>query len=194
MSGTRFGDLDRLCVNALRALSIDQPQAARSGHPGLPLGAAPMAYVLWQNWLKHSPDGFTNAMTYPLGRTPPQDEPTRLADLERFFGQSPRFAAAHPFPTFRRYGFADLPSFMKGFHWRLDVQGQRLVRPPRQAGGVEEQPDQDCSDEHDRDEQQPLAPGGGPDGELPAALGAAAQKSEPAATGRGTRALVTTDS
>ena len=55
MSGDRFDDLDRLCVNALRALSIDQPQAAESGHPGLPLGAAPMAYVLWQKYLRHDP-------------------------------------------------------------------------------------------------------------------------------------------
>ena len=52
---SRFDDLDRLCVNAIRALSIDQPQAANSGHPGLPLGAAPMAYVVWQRHLKHDP-------------------------------------------------------------------------------------------------------------------------------------------
>ena len=50
-----FTDIDRLCVNAIRALSIDQPQAANSGHPGLPLGAAPMAYVVWQRYLKHDP-------------------------------------------------------------------------------------------------------------------------------------------
>ncbi len=50
-----YTDLDRLCVNAVRALSIDQPQAANSGHPGLPLGAAPMAYVVWQRYLNHDP-------------------------------------------------------------------------------------------------------------------------------------------
>jgi len=50
-----YTDLDRLSVNAIRALSIDQPQAANSGHPGLPLGAAPMAYVLWQRYLEHDP-------------------------------------------------------------------------------------------------------------------------------------------
>jgi transketolase len=50
-----FTDIDRLCVNAIRALSIDQPQAANSGHPGLPLDAAPMAYVVWQRDLKHDP-------------------------------------------------------------------------------------------------------------------------------------------
>ncbi len=46
---------DLLCVNTLRTLSIDAVQKANSGHPGLPLGAAPMAYVLWQNHLKHDP-------------------------------------------------------------------------------------------------------------------------------------------
>ncbi len=42
-------------INAIRALSIDAVQQANSGHPGLPLGAAPMAYVLWQNHLRHNP-------------------------------------------------------------------------------------------------------------------------------------------
>jgi transketolase len=55
MAAAEFTDLDRLCVNAIRALSIDQPQAANSGHPGLPLDAAPMAYVLWQRYLSHDP-------------------------------------------------------------------------------------------------------------------------------------------
>jgi transketolase len=47
--------LDLSCVNAIRALSIDAVQKANSGHPGLPLGAAPMAYVLWTKFLKHNP-------------------------------------------------------------------------------------------------------------------------------------------
>jgi len=52
MSGS---DLDLLCVNTLRTLSIDEVQKANSGHPGLPLGAASMAYVLWDHFLKHNP-------------------------------------------------------------------------------------------------------------------------------------------
>lgn len=48
-------ELDDLCVNTLRMLSIDTVQRANSGHPGLPLGAAPMAYVLWTRLLQHHP-------------------------------------------------------------------------------------------------------------------------------------------
>src|SRR5512142_2495610 len=47
--------LDELCINTLRFLSVDVVQKANSGHPGLPLGAAPMAYVLWTRFLKHHP-------------------------------------------------------------------------------------------------------------------------------------------
>lgn len=47
--------LQDLCVNTIRFLSIDAVQKAKSGHPGMPLGAAPMAYVLWMHHLKHSP-------------------------------------------------------------------------------------------------------------------------------------------
>src|SRR6266567_2600149 len=48
-------DLDQLCINTIRALSLDAVQKANSGHPGLPLGAAPMAYVLWTRFLRHNP-------------------------------------------------------------------------------------------------------------------------------------------
>src|ERR1041384_1245021 len=48
-------ELDQLCINTIRALSLDAVQRAESGHPGLPLGAAPMAYVLWTRFLRHNP-------------------------------------------------------------------------------------------------------------------------------------------
>ncbi|HZO02179.1 MAG TPA: transketolase [Burkholderiales bacterium] len=48
-------DLDQLCINTVRFLSVDAVQNANSGHPGMPLGAAPMAYVLWTHLLKHNP-------------------------------------------------------------------------------------------------------------------------------------------
>jgi transketolase len=47
--------LDCQCIDTLRFLSVDMVQQANSGHPGLPLGAAPMAYVLWTRFLKHHP-------------------------------------------------------------------------------------------------------------------------------------------
>ena len=47
--------IDELCVDTIRTLAIDAVQKANSGHPGLPLGAAPMGYVLWSRHLKHNP-------------------------------------------------------------------------------------------------------------------------------------------
>ena len=46
---------DQRCIDTLRFLAVDMVQRADSGHPGLPLGAAPMAYVLWQRFLRHYP-------------------------------------------------------------------------------------------------------------------------------------------
>jgi transketolase len=48
-------DLDQLCINTIRTLSLDAVQKANSGHPGLPLGMAPAAYVLWTKFLRHNP-------------------------------------------------------------------------------------------------------------------------------------------
>ncbi len=47
--------LDERCINTIRFLAADAIQKANSGHPGLPLGAAPMAYALWARHLKHNP-------------------------------------------------------------------------------------------------------------------------------------------
>lgn len=51
----RFDRTDHLCVNAIRMLSVDSIEKAKSGHPGLPMGAAPMAYVLWNRIMQHNP-------------------------------------------------------------------------------------------------------------------------------------------
>lgn len=51
-----FNEKDQLAVNALRALSIEQIEKANSGHPGLPMGAAPMAYALWAGHLNINPE------------------------------------------------------------------------------------------------------------------------------------------
>jgi transketolase len=47
--------LDELCVNTIRMLSADGVEKANSGHPGMPMGAATVAYVLWTRFLKHNP-------------------------------------------------------------------------------------------------------------------------------------------
>ena len=47
--------LEETAINAIRMLSVDAVQKANSGHPGLPMGAATMAYVLWTEFLKHNP-------------------------------------------------------------------------------------------------------------------------------------------
>ena len=58
--------LDQHCIDTLRFLSVDMVQKANSGHPGLPLGAAPMAYVLWTRFLKHNPAQSALARPRPL--------------------------------------------------------------------------------------------------------------------------------
>jgi transketolase len=48
-------NLDELCINTIRTLAMDAVQKANSGHPGMPMGAAAMAYTLWTRYLKHDP-------------------------------------------------------------------------------------------------------------------------------------------
>jgi transketolase len=89
-------DLDTTCINTLRFLSVDQVEKAKSGHPGLPLGAAPMAYVLWDRFLRHNPAnpdwpnrdrfvlsaGHGSALLYSLLHLTGYNLP--LAELQRF--------------------------------------------------------------------------------------------------------------
>jgi transketolase len=88
--------LPTLAINTIRTLSIDAVQKANSGHPGLPLGAAPMAYVLWQRHLAHDPRaphwfdrdrfvlsaGHGSALLYSLLHLTGYDLP--MAELEQF--------------------------------------------------------------------------------------------------------------
>lgn len=55
MSAEENKKLDQLCINTIRMLAVDMVEQANSGHPGLPLGAAPMAYVLWTRHMRHNP-------------------------------------------------------------------------------------------------------------------------------------------
>ncbi len=55
MIDPKLNEIDELCVNTIRTLSIDAVQQANSGHPGAPMGAALMTYVLWDRMMKHNP-------------------------------------------------------------------------------------------------------------------------------------------
>ncbi len=48
--------IDQKCINTIRTLAMDAVQAANSGHPGTPMALAPVAYCLWQNFLRFDPD------------------------------------------------------------------------------------------------------------------------------------------
>src|SRR5580692_3877990 len=48
--------LDQLCINTIRTLSMDAVQKANSGHPGTPMALAPVAYCLWQQFLRYDPE------------------------------------------------------------------------------------------------------------------------------------------
>ena len=88
--------LDQLCINTIRFLAVDAVQKANSGHPGAPMGAATMAYVLWDRFLKHSPEdpkwpdrdrfilsaGHASAMLYSLLHLTGYDLP--LEELKQF--------------------------------------------------------------------------------------------------------------
>jgi transketolase len=54
-TATTEGNLDQLCINTLRFLAVDAVQKANSGHPGMPMGAAPTAYLLWTRFMKYNP-------------------------------------------------------------------------------------------------------------------------------------------
>ena len=55
MSDQQQHELDQLSINALRFLAVDAVQKANSGHPGAPLGCAPIAYLLYHKFMQHDP-------------------------------------------------------------------------------------------------------------------------------------------
>jgi transketolase len=93
-------ELDKLCITTIRTLSIDMVQKANSGHPGLPMGMAPAAYVLWSRFLRFNPKdpkwygrdrfvlsaGHGSALLYSLlhlyGFDLPMDQLKRFRQLE----------------------------------------------------------------------------------------------------------------
>jgi transketolase len=93
---TTVTPIDELCINTMRFLAVDAVEQAASGHPGAPLGASPMAYVLWDRFLKHNPEdpawidrdrfvlscGHASAMLYALLHLTGYD--LSLEEIERF--------------------------------------------------------------------------------------------------------------
>lgn len=89
-------ELDELCINTIRFLAVDMVQKANSGHPGLPLGSAALAYTLWDRFLKVNPfdpqwpdrdrfvlsPGHGSALLYALLHVTGSD--LSLAELKRF--------------------------------------------------------------------------------------------------------------
>jgi transketolase len=89
-------ELTELCINTLRTLAMDAVQKANSGHPGTPMGAAPMAFALWTRFLRHNPRnpkwpdrdrfvlsaGHASILLYSLLHLSGYDLP--LAELQRF--------------------------------------------------------------------------------------------------------------
>jgi transketolase len=89
-------NLDELCVNTIRTLAMDAVQQANSGHPGTPMALAPVAYVLWDRFLKHNPTnpdwmnrdrfvlsaGHASMLLYSMLHMTGYDLP--LEDLKRF--------------------------------------------------------------------------------------------------------------
>jgi len=130
--------LDRLCINTLRFLGVDMVENARSRHPGMPLGAAPMAYVLWDRFLKHNPAdpawpgrdrfvlsaGHGSALLYALLRL--SGYPLPMDELRRFRQWGSKTPGAWPDPW-------------RGGHHRALGAGAghgrvlpgRALRPPR---------------------------------------------------------------
>jgi transketolase len=88
--------LDQLCIDTIRTLAMDAVQKANSGHPGAPMGLAPVAYWLWEKFLRHNPDnphwanrdrfvlsgGHASMLLYSLLHLTGYDLP--MSELERF--------------------------------------------------------------------------------------------------------------
>ena len=90
--------LERLAIDTIRTLSIDAVQKANSGHPGAPMGAAPMAFVLWTRFLRHAPTQPALARPRPLRavRGPRLDAPVLAAAPHRLRPRARRAQAVPP--------------------------------------------------------------------------------------------------
>ncbi|MFH0825400.1 MAG: transketolase [Pseudomonadota bacterium] len=110
------GCVDELCINTLRMLSADAVQQAKSGHPGLPLGAAPMVYVLWSKFIRHNPEN------------------PHWPDRDRFI-MSAGHGSALLYATLHLFGYEILLEDLKNFRqWGSKTPGHPEYNP---AHGIE---------------------------------------------------------
>ena len=63
-------DIDLSCINTIRTLSMDAVQKANSGHPGTPMALAPVAYTLWQEFLRFDPSSTRSGRTATASSSP----------------------------------------------------------------------------------------------------------------------------
>ena len=133
-------DLDDLSINTIRFLSIDAVQKANSGHPGLPMGAAPFAYILWTRFLKHNPAnptwfnrdrfvlsaGHGSMLLYSLLYLTGYDLPLRADQTIPPVGKhGPRASRTRPHTRSRSNHRATRPGV---WEWRGDGYGGSLFR------------------------------------------------------------------
>ena len=63
-------ELENRCINTIRMLSADAVQNANAGYPGMPMGAAAMAYTLWTRFLRHNPHNPRGSIAIALSSQP----------------------------------------------------------------------------------------------------------------------------
>ena len=81
--GLQVPNIDQLCINTIRTLSMDAVQAANSGHPGTPMAMAPVVYCLWQRFLRFdSADPISDA-GFPISKADSIERPENLRDRAR---------------------------------------------------------------------------------------------------------------
>jgi hypothetical protein len=124
--------VDTLCVNSIRFLAVDAINKSNSGHPGLPMGCAPMAYTLWDKFLKHNPKnpkwfnrdrfvlsaGHGCMLLYALLHLTGYDSVT-IEDIKQF----------------RQWPPGNLRDRRRGSHHRPPGSGHRQRRGPGHGGG-----------------------------------------------------------